>query len=120
MTRERYNPVTLDIDATRKRWLRSPAFVKAYAALADEFETLAELVRARQQASMSQADVALRMGIAQASVARLESSAGSRKHAPSFATLRRYAEAVGCALVIKLAPTANAGNKTPARRKQAA
>ncbi len=118
MTRERYNPIALDIDATRKRWLRSPAFAKAYAALADEFETLAELVRARQQAAMSQADVAQRMGIAQASVARLESSAGSRKHAPSIATLRRYAEAVGCALIITLAPAANAKTKTPTRRKQ--
>jgi transcriptional regulator with XRE-family HTH domain len=44
------------------------------------------------------------MGIAQASVARLESSAGSRKHAPSIATLRRYADAVGCELHITLAP----------------
>jgi DNA-binding XRE family transcriptional regulator len=120
MTREHYKPVALDIDATRKRWLRSPAFAKAYAALADEFETLAELVRARQQAAMSQADVAQRMGIAQASVARLESSAGSRKHAPSIATLRRYAEAVGCTLIIALTPTANANTKAPTRRKQAA
>lgn len=53
---------------------------------------------------MTQAEVADRMGIAQASVARLESSAGSRKHAPSIATLRRYADAVGCELRITLAP----------------
>lgn len=106
MTRERYNPVALDIDATRKRWARSPAFAKAYAALEDEFAALAELVRARRHAAMTQADVAERMGIAQASVARLglESSAGSRKHAPSIATLRRYADAVGCELRITLAP----------------
>jgi DNA-binding XRE family transcriptional regulator len=111
MTRERYQPVALNIDATRQRWSQNPAFRKAYAALADEFETLAELVRARQQAMMTQADVAASMGIAQASVARLESSAGSRKHAPSIATLRRYAEAVGCVLVITLAPAAQSKSK---------
>jgi len=112
MTRETYRPVALDIDATRKRWARDPAFANAYAALADEFAALAELVRARQHAALTQADVADRMGVAQATVARLESSAGSRKHAPSMATLRRYAAAVGCELRITLAPV----GKPKARR----
>lgn len=53
---------------------------------------------------MTQADVAESMGIAHASVARLESSAGNRKHAPSIATLRRYADAVGCELHLTLTP----------------
>ena len=116
MTRDRYNPVPLDVEATRKRWSKSAAFVKAYAALADEFAALSELLRARQHAGMTQADVAERMGIAQASVARLESSAGSRKHAPSMATLRRYADAVGCELRITLAPV----TKPAPKRKAAA
>lgn len=105
MSRDTFSPVSIDIEATRKRWSQSTAFAKAYGALADEFATLTELVRARQHASMTQADVAGRMGIAQASVARLESSAGSRKHAPSIATLRRYAAAVGCELRITLVHT---------------
>ncbi len=83
--------------------MKRPGFAAAYEALADEFAALSELLRARQHAGMTQADVAERMGIAQASVARLESSAGSRKHAPSIATLRRYADAVGCELRITLA-----------------
>lgn len=116
MTRERYNPVPLDIEATRKRWAKSAAFVKAYDALADEFAALSELVRARQQAAMTQADVAERMGIAQASVARLESSAGSRKHAPSMATLRRYADAVDCELRITLTPVGKARARRMAAR----
>ena len=99
-----HKPVSLDTGGTRKRWSDDPAFAKAYDALADEFAALAELVRAHQHADMTQADVADRMGIAQASVARLESSAGSRKHAPSIATLRRYADAVGCDLRISLSP----------------
>lgn len=106
MTTERYNPVSLDAEATRKRWMKDPKFADAYNALEDEYAALGELLRARQKAGMTQADVADRMGIAQASVARLESSAGSRKHAPSISTLRRYADAVGCELRISLAPKA--------------
>lgn len=115
MTRERYQPVHFDVAATRKRWLKDAAFADAFAALEDEFATLTELLRARQRAGMTQADVADRMGIAQASVARLESSAGSRKHAPSLATLRRYAAAVGCDLRITLAPAKKA--KAAARKR---
>lgn len=119
MTREHYNPVPLDVDATHARWAKRPGFAAAYDALADEFAALGELLRARQHAGMTQADVAERMGIAQASVARLESSAGSRKHAPSMATLRRYADAVGCDLRITLAPKVarktRATERAPAR-----
>lgn len=115
MTRERYQPVPLDIAATRKRWSKDPAFVEACEARADEFAALGELVRARQLAEMTQADVAASMGIAQASVARLESSAGSHKHAPSIATLRRYADAVGCELQITLAPKPKASRRSITR-----
>ena len=104
MSEEGYNPVPFDVEATRKRWMKDPAFAEAYNALEDEFAALSELLRARRKAGMTQADVATSMGVAQATVARLESSAGNRKHAPSVATLRRYADAVGCDLHITLTP----------------
>lgn len=104
MKPERYNPVPFDVEASHKRWMKRPGYAEAYDALADEFAVLGELLRARQAAGMTQADVADSMGVAQATVARLESSAGSRKHAPSVATLRRYADAVGCDLRIMLEP----------------
>lgn len=118
MTNERYSPVPLDVEATREQWTKAPAFVEAYNALEDEYATLGELLRARQQAGLTQAEVAERMGVAQASVARLESSAGSRKHAPSISTLRRYATALGCDLRITLAPKPSSV-KQPTRRKVA-
>jgi hypothetical protein len=37
-------------------------------------------------------------------IARIESSIGSHKHAPSLATLRRYADACGQRLVIRFEP----------------
>jgi DNA-binding XRE family transcriptional regulator len=106
MKTDRYDPVPFDVDATHARWMKRPGYAAAYDALADEFAALGELLRARKAAGMTQADVAERMGIAQASVARLETSAGSRKHAPSIATLRRYADAVNCDLRITLQPKA--------------
>ncbi len=112
MTTERYKPVPFDVEASHKRWMKRPGFAAAYEALADEYAALAELLRARQAAGMTQTDVADSMGVAQSSVARLESSLGSRKHAPSLATLRKYADAVGCDLQITLAPKATKRSKS--------
>lgn len=114
MTADRYNPVPFNVEASHKRWMKRPGYAEAYAALADEYAALAELLRARQAAGMTQADVAARMGVAQSSVARLESTVGSRKHAPSLATLRRYADAVGCELRITLAPVTKDGKRATA------
>lgn len=112
MKADRYEPVPFDVDASHARWMKRPGYAAAYSALEDEYAALGELLRARRNAGMTQAEVAERMGVAQASVARLESSAGSRKHAPSLSSLRRYADAVGCELRITLSPK-------PAPRKRA-
>jgi DNA-binding XRE family transcriptional regulator len=114
MTRERYNPVPFDIEASHKRWMKRPGFAAAYDTLADEYAALSELLHARQAAGMTQTDVAESMGVAQSSVARLESSLGNRKHAPSLATLRKYADAVGCDLRITLQPKADKCHKARA------
>ena len=82
--------------------LKNPAFKAAYNALEDEFSALDSLLQARKNAGLTQAEVAERMGIAQSSLARIESSLGSRKHSPSLATLRRYAEACGKKLTIQI------------------
>lgn len=120
MTRDRYEPVPFDVEATKRRWMKRPGFAEAYDALADEYAALGELLRARKAAGMTQADVAESMGVAQASVARLESSAGSRKHAPSIATLRRYADAVDCDLRITFtAKLSRARKQTKARKTKA-
>jgi transcriptional regulator with XRE-family HTH domain len=63
-------------------------------------------VSARHQAGLTQADVAEHMGTKTPAVARLEAGGGRQHHAPSLATLRKYAAAVGCRLEIKLVPLA--------------
>jgi len=85
-----------------KRMLKAPKVRAAYDAQAEEFALLDELLTARQRAGMTQAEVAARMGTHTPAVARLESGGGPKRHSPSIATLRKYAEAVGCRLEVKL------------------
>ena len=82
--------------------LKNPAFKAAYDALEDEFSALDALLLARKEVGLTQAEVVEHMGIAQSSLARIESSLGSRKHSPSLATLRRYTEACGKKLTIQI------------------
>jgi transcriptional regulator with XRE-family HTH domain len=94
-------------DELKQTALKKLEVQAAYEALGPEFALLRQMVQARQDAGLSQAQVATRMGTKPPAVARLESSLSSGKHSPSLATLRKYAEAVGCHLEIRLvrAPT---------------
>lgn len=85
--------------ATRK------GFVEAYDALALEYQVANQMLKARARAGLTQDAVAERMGTTKSAVSRLESA---KKHAPSLATLERYAQAVGCELQVKLVPQKNA------------
>ena len=80
--------------------------VKAiYEALEPEFTLLRELLNARQKAGLSQAEIAKLMGTKAPAITRIESSLSSGKHSPSIATLKKYANALGCRLEIKLVAT---------------
>ena len=83
-------------------WMRDPAFVQEYEGLEQEFALFDELLRARKEAGLTQAEVARRMATQPSVVARLEAGGGRKKHSPSLATLQKYAEAVGCRLEIRM------------------
>lgn len=85
----------------KKAALLRPGVKAEYEALNLEFELLRQMLGARTKAGMSQADVAMRMGTHAPAITRLESALSSGKHSPSFDTLKRYAEAVGCQLQIR-------------------
>lgn len=85
-----------------KMMLKNPAVKASYDAQAEEFGLLDELLTARRRAGLTQAQVAERMGTKTPAVARLEAGGGNKKHSPSIATLRKYAEAVGCKLEVRL------------------
>ena len=73
----------------------------------EEGELLDILLKARHDAGLTQAQVVERMGTQPPAVARLERALATGKHSPSLATLRKYAEACGKQLVLKLAKPLN-------------
>ena len=92
-------------------WKKDPAFRREYDALEEEFALFDELLRARHNAGLTQAEVAARMGTKPPAVARLEARGGAKVHSPSVSTLRKYAQAVGCRLEIKLVPKRRQASK---------
>jgi transcriptional regulator with XRE-family HTH domain len=86
----------------REKALKKKGVKAAYDAMEPEFTLLRELLQARQKAGLSQAEIAEKMGTKAPAVTRLETSLTSGKHSPSISTLKKYAQALGCHLEIKL------------------
>ena len=100
-----YAPVAINPATEVARLKKSSAdFAKAWDDQAEEFSVLDTLLVARKRAGLTQAQVAQRMGVKQSSLARVEASLTSRSHAPSLTTLRKYAQAVGCKLELRMVP----------------
>ena len=86
----------------KNKALRKTSVKKEYEALEPEFSLLRDMLRARKRLGLSQAQIAERMGTKSPSITRLESSLSSGKHSPSLSTIKKYAEALGCHLEIKI------------------
>ncbi len=84
----------------KSRALARPDVRLEYARLEDEFSFLDDILKARAEAGLSQAEVAARIGTTQSAVARLESAGGG--HSPTIATLQRYASALGYRVQVRL------------------
>ena len=69
----------------------------------EETALLDLLLKARQEAGLTQAQVAERMGTQAPAVARLERALATGKHSPSVATMRKYVKACGKRLVLRVA-----------------
>lgn len=98
----KYQPIAHDHDEFLKKAREREGFEQAYDELALEYSLAKELLAARSIAGLTQEDVAKSMGTSKSAVSRLE---GAGRHSPSVATLKKYAEAVGCELEIRLLPT---------------
>ena len=112
MAEGEYRPVAHDHDAFLERAMKRKGFPAAYAQGAEEYELARELMAARARAGLTQEQVAESMGTTKSAVSRLEAVG---KHSPSVSTLKRYAEAVGCQVEIRLVPAAQ-GPKAASRR----
>jgi len=91
-----------ELDIARKRMI-SP-----------KFAFLDAVLEARAESGLSQAELAARVGTTQSAIARLESAA--TKHSPSIATLRRYANALGYKLEIRLVKKNNRSTTRSTKR----
>ena len=84
-------------------WMQDDAFKAEYDRInREEMPMLDAILSARKEAGLTQAQVAERMGTKTTAVTRLETSLVSGKHSPSIATLRKYANALGKQLEIRL------------------
>ena len=95
--------------------LARPDVRTAYDALGAEFAFLDEVLKARAETGLTQAEVAERVGTTQSAIARLES--GALKHSPSIATLQKYAKALGYSVQVKFIKV---GGTSRPRRARAA
>jgi DNA-binding XRE family transcriptional regulator len=91
-------------DQLIKKLMRRPGVRAEVARIErDEVALLDSLLKARQEAGLTQAQVAERMGTHAPAVARLERSLATGKHSPSIATLRKYVKACGRRLFLRVA-----------------
>ena len=88
------------LEDLKNRLLEDPDFRREYAHVDEEFAIIEALIRARTAARLAQEELARRLGTTQSAIVRLEGGRVS----PSFATLRRYAEATGTRLTVGLVP----------------
>ena len=101
MAELKYEPTPHNHAAFVKKAREKKGFSEAYAALGLEYEVVNQLLKARTRAGLTQDAVAKLMGTTKSAVSRLESAG---KHVPSLSSLKRYANAVGCELQVKLVP----------------
>jgi DNA-binding XRE family transcriptional regulator len=99
---DKFSPISHE--KFKKEALKNHDINQAYQELEDEFALIAEMIKTRKMAKKTQQDVAKEMHTSQTVVARIENGFSYQKHSPTFNTLKKYAKALGCHLLIKLVP----------------
>lgn len=115
MTGNKKHNLAAEGQASYQRWrdelMANPEYEALYKEEAAKKELWLQLVEARQSSGLTQADVATRLGVSQAQVARIE-----KRGYDSYTlnTLRRYVQALGAgfALEVKVRQT-EAAEKVP-------
>ena len=94
------------LDELHNRWMKDPKYRQAYDDLESEFALASALIKAREDADMTQEQLAKAMGTTQTVIARLESG----RAMPSTRTLERFAKATGTRLHISFIPEKSGRN----------
>ena len=90
----------------------SPEFAESFERGYDAFRLGMHLQLAREDAGMTQEQVAERMGTKKSAISRIENNAGDLR----LSTLQRYAEAVGRRLILELGDPKDAVKPAKARK----
>lgn len=90
----------IKFETFKKKILSCPDTKKEYEDCALEYEIAYALILARQEANMTQAEVAKKMNTTQSVIARLEGG----KHFPSLQTIHKYSIAVNRAINLHVHP----------------
>mgnify|MGYP004451443059 CR=1 FL=1 len=80
--------------------LQDPEFRAEYEALQPEHAIIQAIIDARKQSGLTQKELAVRTGIAQGDISKLENGNGN----PSIKTLQRLAKAMGMTLKVEFVP----------------
>jgi ribosome-binding protein aMBF1 (putative translation factor) len=88
------------ISELHQKWINEPKYRKAHAATEGKFALAKAVIAARNRAGLTQSELAIKMGITQPLVARME---GGRVQ-PSLRTLQRLAQTTGSRLSIRFEP----------------
>lgn len=85
---------------TKKRMARDPEFAHDFESGYQDFKIGALLRQAREQAGLTQEEVAEQLHTQKSAISRIENHAGDIR----LSTLERYAQAVGRSLALELRP----------------
>ena len=88
----------IDFNDIKKNWMKDPEFVEEYEKQRLNFEIAIELTKAREEAKITQAELAKKMETTQCVVSRMESG----NNASTLQSIKRYAEAIGKKLKIQI------------------
>lgn len=86
-----------DINKLHEELMQRPEYRAEYEATREAFALQRELIRIRQEAHLTQSELASRMGTRQSNISRIESGSCN----PDLSTLRAYAQSCGKTLKIE-------------------
>lgn len=91
-----YIHIMIEYKKLRAKYLKNPVVRREYKRLGSEFELIESVIAKRTEKKMTQKELAHKIGTRQSAIARLESGRAN----PSFAFLRKIADALGVSLHI--------------------
>lgn len=89
---------SISFDEMKKDLLEDDEFKSEYEKLKPRYEAIEQIIRARKEQNMTQAELAKRVGTQKSNISRLESG----KYNPSLDFLTKVSEALGKSLVVQL------------------